>query len=100
MAASAKRGEKQLIGIIIGTSSSSERAKKIMGLFDEAFKAIPKRKNISKLAPLNLAKINSTRQIVAVTIPLSKPRSFEDMLEYQGKENINESTQKPKSNFN
>ena len=42
LAASAKRGEKQLIGIIIGTSSSSERAKKIIGLFDDAFKAIPK----------------------------------------------------------
>ena len=90
LAASAKRGEKQLIGIIIGTSSSSERAKKIIGLFDDAFKAIPKRKNISSLAPLNLAKIDSTRQIAAVNIPLLKPRSFEDMLESQGKKNIKE----------
>ena len=37
-----------------------------------------------------MAKINSTRQIAAVTIPLAKPRSFEDMLESQGKENIKE----------
>ncbi len=95
LAASARRGEKQLIGIIIGTNSSSERAKKIIGLFDGAFKAIPKRKNISKLAPLNLEKINATRKIVAVTIPLSKPRSFEDMLESQGKENINELHKNP-----
>ena len=95
LAASAKRGEKQLIGIIIGTSSSSERAKKIIGLFDDAFKAIPKRKNISSLAPLNLAKINSTRQIAAVNIPLLKPRSFEDMLKSQGKENVNELHKNP-----
>jgi len=89
LAASAKRGEKQLIGIIIGTSSSSERAKKMIGLFDDAFKAIPKTKKLSKLTPLNLAKINSTRQIAAVNIPLLKPRSFEDMLKSQGKENVN-----------
>ena len=95
LAASAKRGEKQLIGIIIGTSSSSERAKKIIGLFDDAFKAIPKRKNISSLAPLNLAKINSTRQIAAVNIPLLKPRSFEDMLKSQGKENVNKLHKNP-----
>ena len=49
-----------------------------------------KEKKLSKLTPLNLAKINSTRQIAAVTIPLAKPRSFEDMLESQGKENIKE----------
>ncbi len=90
LAASAKRDEKQLIGIIIGTSSSSERAKKMIGLFDDAFKAIPKRKKLSKLTPLNLAKINSTRKIAIVTVPLEKPRSFEDMLESQGKENIKE----------
>jgi len=90
LAASAKRGQKQLIGIIIGTSSSSERAKKMIGLFDDAFKAIPKRKKLSKLTPLNLAKINSTRKIVAVTVPLAKPRSFEDMLESQVEENIEE----------
>ena len=41
LAASAKRGDKQLIGIVIGTGSSSERAKKMMGLFDKAFKIIP-----------------------------------------------------------
>ena len=95
LAASAKRDEKQLIGIIIGTSSSSERAKKIIGLFDDAFKSIPKRKNTSSLAPLNLAKINSTRQIAAVNVPLLKPRSFEDMLQSQGKENINELHKNP-----
>ena len=90
LAASANRDEKQLIGIIIGTSSSSERAKKMIGLFDNAFKAIPKIKKLSKLTPLNLAKVNSTRQIPAVTVPLAKPRSFEDMLESQEKENIKE----------
>ncbi len=90
LAASAKRGEKQLIGIIIGTSSSSERAKKMIGLFDEAFKAIPKIKKLSKLTPLNLTKVNPNRQIAAVTVPLAKPRSFEDMLESQGKRNIKE----------
>ncbi len=90
LAASAKRDEKQLIGIIIGTSSSSERAKKMIGLFDDAFKAIPKRKKLSKLKPLNLAKINSSQKIAAVTIPLAKPRLFDDMLESQGKEKIKE----------
>ena len=89
LAASAKRGEKQLIGILIGTSSSSERAKKMIGLFDKAFKTVPKRKKINRLPPLNLTKINSIEQIVAVTIPLSKPTSFEAMLEYQRNENIN-----------
>ena len=95
LAASAKRDEKQLIGIIIGTSSSSERAKKMIGLFDDAFKAIPKRKKLSKLTPLNLAKVNSTRQIAAVNIPLLKPRSFEDLLQSQGKENVNELNKNP-----
>ena len=90
LAASAKRGQKQLIGIIIGTSSSSERAKKMIGLFDDAFKAIPKKKKISKLTPLSLAKVNSTQQIAAVSVPLPKPRSFEDMLESQAKKNIKE----------
>ena len=90
LAASAKRDEKQLIGIIIGTSSSSERAKKMIRLFDDAFKAIPKRKKISKLTPLNLAKINASRKIAAVTVPLAKPRLFEDMLGSQGKEKIKE----------
>ena len=42
------------------------------------------------MAPINLAKINSTRQIAAVTVPLSKPKSFEDMLASQGKEDIKE----------
>ena len=48
LAGSAKRGNKQLIGILIGTSSSSQRAKKIIGLFDAAFKIIPMKKNIIK----------------------------------------------------
>ena len=100
LAASAKRGQKQLIGIIIGTSSSSERAKKMIGLFDDAFKVIPKRKKLSKLPPLNLAKINSTRQIAAVNIPLLKPRSFEDMLNSQGKENVNELHKNPNQTSN
>ncbi len=90
LAASAKRNEKQLIGVIIGTSSSSERAKKMIRLFDDAFKVIPKRKKLSKLPPLSLAKINTTPKIAAVTVPLAKPRSFEDMLDSQGKEDIRE----------
>ncbi|MFL2800043.1 MAG: D-alanyl-D-alanine carboxypeptidase family protein [Paracoccaceae bacterium] len=89
LAGSAKRGDKQLIGILIGTSSSSQRAKKIMELFDDAFKIIPMRKNISRLDPINLV---STTRIVAVTIPLSKPKSLEAMLESQrkGKENFHQ----------
>jgi len=47
------------------------------------------------LAPLNLAKINSTRQVGTVNIPLLKPRSFEDMLQSQGKENVNELHKNP-----
>ncbi len=87
LAASAKRGEKQLIGIIIGTSSSSERAKKIIRLFDDAFNTIPKSKNIIRLTPLNLEKNNLGKKTVSVTIPLSKPRSFEDMLGSKKKDN-------------
>ena len=62
----------------------------MIGLFDDAFKAIPKKKKLSKLTPLNLAKINSSRKIAAVTVPLAKPRLFEDMLESQRKENVKE----------
>ena len=85
LAGSAKRGDKQLIGILIGTSSSSQRAKKIMGLFDEAFKIIPMRRNTSKLEPINLLKNSSSTQSVAVAIPLSKPKSFEAMLKVRSK---------------
>ena len=42
------------------------------------------------MTPLSLAKVNSTGQIAAVSVPLQKPRSFEDMLESQGKKNIKE----------
>ena len=89
LAASAKRGDKQLIVILIGTTSSSERAKKAIGLLDKAFKIIPMKKNISKLTPLNLTKNNQETRVVSVTIPLSKPKSLEAMLEYQRKEKIN-----------
>ena len=89
LAASAKRGNKQLIGIVIGTNSSSERAKKIMGLFDKAFKIIPMKKNISKLAPLNLSKKTTSTRVVSVAIPLLKPKSFDLMLESVRKEEIN-----------
>ena len=53
LAASAKRGKKQLIGIVIGSSSSSKRAKKVIELFDDAFKVIPKEKKINKLEKEN-----------------------------------------------
>ena len=89
LAASAKRGEKQLIGILIGTSSSAERAKKIIGLFDDAFKVIPVRKKLSKLAPLRLEKIISRKKIVSVTIPLTKPKSFEVILKSKRKDEFN-----------
>ena len=95
VAASAKRGDKQLIVILVGTTSSSERAKKVIGLFDDAFKIIPMRKNISKLTPLNLSAISSGTQMVSVTIPISKPRSFEEMLESQRKEKINHPKRRP-----
>ncbi len=98
LAASAKRGEKQLIGILIGASSSSERAKKIIGLFDDAFQIIPKRKKIRKLTPLQLAKISPIRQTVAVAIPLSKPLSFEVMLESQRKKKLKELPKKQNKN--
>ena len=89
LAASAKRGDKQLIGIVIGTSSSSERVKKIMGLFDKAFKIIPTKKNISKLAPLNLAKNTTSKRVVTVAVPMLKPKSFDLMLESERKGEIN-----------
>ena len=89
LAASAKRGEKQLIGILIGTSSSAERAKKIIGLFDDAFKVIPVRKKLSKLAPLRLENIISRKKIVSVTIPLTKPKSFEVILKSKRKDEFN-----------
>ncbi len=85
LAASAKRGDKKLIGILIGSSSSTERAKKMMGLFDDAFKIIPVRKNIKKLVPLNLTKNTLSEQIVAVNVPLLKPKSFEALLEKKRK---------------
>ena len=80
LAASAKRGDKQLIGILIGTSSSTERAKKIIRLFDDAFKVIPERKKLSKLPPLKPEKNISSPKIVSVTKPLSKPKSLEIMI--------------------
>ena len=87
LAASAKRGDKQLIGILIGTSSSAERAKKIIGLFDDAFKVIPETKKLSKLPPLKPEKNISSPKIVSVTKPLSKPKSLEVMI--KAKRNIN-----------
>ena len=86
LAASAKRGDKQLIGILIGTTSSSARAQKIIALFDDAFKIIPMRKNISKLTPLNMEANTPGTRTVSVTIPLSKPKSLEVMLETKRKE--------------
>ena len=86
LAASAKRGDKQLIGILIGTSSSAERAKKIIGLFDDAFKVIPETKKLSKLPPLKPEKNISSPKIVSVTKPLSKPKSLEVMI--KAKRNI------------
>ena len=47
------------------------------------------RKNISKLVPLNLSKNTSGTRIVSVTIPLSKPKSLELMLESESNEVIN-----------
>ncbi len=95
LAASAKRGDKQLIGIVVGTSSSSERAKKMVRLFDDAFKIIPTRKNISKLKPLNLAKDISDSRIVAVTTPLLKPESLESLLKDQRQGNLKDRQKKP-----
>ncbi len=94
LAASAKRSDKQLVGIIIGTSSSSKRAKKVIELFDEAFKIIPKEKKISKLTPLNLEKIFTSNRTVVVTIPLEKPKSLESILRSDRIEGINDLNQK------
>ena len=85
LAASAKRGKKQLIGIVIGSSSSSKRAKKVIELFDDAFKVIPKEKKINKLTSLNLEKILTSSRTVVVTIPLTKPKSFESIIEIRTK---------------
>jgi len=86
LAASAKRGDKQLIGILIGTTSSSARAKKIIALFDDAFKIIPTRKDISKLTPLNMETNTPGTRTVSVTIPLLRPQSLEVMLETKRQE--------------
>ena len=96
LAASAKRGEKQLIGIIIGSSSSSKRAKKVIELFDDAFKLIPKEKKINKLTSLNLEKILTSSRTVVVTIPLTKPKSFESIVGLGRKEKINNLNEKHK----
>ena len=96
LAASAKRGEKQLIGIIIGSSSSSKRAKKVIELFDDAFKVIPKEKKINKLTSLNLEKILTSSRTVVVTIPLTKPKSFESIIGLGRKEKINNLNEKHK----
>ena len=90
LAASAKRGDKQLIGIIIGTSSSSKRAKKVIELFDDAFKVIPREKKISKLIPLNLEKILTSSRTVTVTIPLAKPKSLEAIITFEREERMND----------
>ncbi len=96
LAASAKRGNKQLIGIVIGSSSSSKRAKKVIELFDDAFKVIPKEKKINKLTSLNLEKILTGSRTVAVTIPLTKPKSFESIIELGRKQKINNLNEKHK----
>ena len=96
LAASAKRGEKQLIGIVIGSSSSSKRAKKVIELFDDAFKVIPKEKKINKLTSLNLEKILTSSRTVVVTIPLTKPKSFESIIGLGQKEKINNLNEKHK----
>ena len=96
LAASAKRGNKQLIGIVIGSSSSSKRAKKVIELFDDAFKVIPKEKRINKLTSLNLEKILTSSRTVVVTIPLPKPKSFESILGLGRKEKINNLNEKHK----
>lgn len=80
LAAAAKRGDKRVIGILIGTNSSSERTKKMAKLLDKAFSAIPQKKSMSKLKPLNLTKKKPIQEIVKLTVPLAKPRYFESML--------------------
>ncbi len=90
LAASARQGDKQLIAIIIGTSSSTKRAKKVIELFDNAFKVIPKEKKISKLTPLNLEKIFTSSRTVVVSIPLEKPKSIESILRSERIEGIND----------
>ena len=96
LAASAKRGNKQLIGIVIGSSSSSKRAKKVIELFDDAFKVIPNEKKTNKLTSLNLEKILTSSRTVVVTIPLTKPKSFESIIELGRKQKINNLNEKHK----
>ena len=94
LAASAKRGDKQLIGIIIGSSSSSKRAKRVIELFDDAFKVVPKEKKITKLTSLDLETILTNSQTVAVTIPLMMPKLLKNVMKLERKEGINDLNEK------
>ena len=54
------------------------------------------KKNISKLAPLNLAKKTTSTRVVSVVIPLLKPKSFDLMLESERNEEIDYTNKRSK----
>jgi len=80
LAASAKRGNKRLIGIIMGASSSNERLKKISNLFDKSFKVVQEGVNVQKLKPLALVNTFKDSNISRVRFPVKKPILFENIL--------------------
>ncbi len=80
LAASAKRGNKRLIGIMIGAQSSNDRLKKMGIILDTSFKKVQEKVESQKLKPLILHKKVITKNTFRVKIPLSKPIFFENIL--------------------
>ncbi len=80
LAASAKRGNKRLIGIIIGARSSNDRLRKMSNLLDLSFKLVEEKVDTRKLKPLILFKNVIRNNTFQAKIPLKKPKFFEDIL--------------------
>ena len=80
LAASAKRGNKRLIGVLIGAQSSNDRQKKMSNLLDSSFKTVSKEVELRKLKPLSLVNKIIKKNTFRARVPLSKPNSFENIL--------------------
>ena len=80
LAASAKRGNKRLIGVLIGAQSSNDRQKKMSNLLDLSFKTVSKEVELRKLKPLSLVNKIIKKNTFRARVPLSKPNSFENIL--------------------
>jgi len=87
LAASAKRGNKRLIGIMIGAKSSNDRLKKMGNLLDLSFKTVHEKVASQKLKPLSLVNKAITKEIFLVRIPLRKPNFFENIVSISGTSN-------------